>query len=482
MQTVAFHNLGCKVNAYEMELMQQKFRDNGFEIVPFSEKADIYIVNTCTVTNIADRKSRQMLHRARALNPEALVVAAGCYVETDREGAVNDECIDIVVGNKEKPDILNIIREYIEDGGEAVGRFSCSVMSEPAENCKTATRAILTTLTGHTRAYIKIQDGCDQYCSYCIIPYSRGHVTSRPEDETIREIGALVQAGCREFVITGIHLSSYGLDMPYNMATKDGSLHNRALTDIIKKADRVEGVERIRLGSLEPQIITDDFLEEMAGIRSFCPHFHLSLQSGSDSVLKRMNRRYTAEEYYEKVQLIRKYFEHPAITTDVIVGFPGETESEFEQTRQFLDRVDFYETHIFAYSRRKGTVADRLPGQLTRREKNERSQILISDSAARARRFREYYIGKQDEILAEETVILNGERYQTGYNREYVKYACKPLVNGSGKSPAGNTAGFTPEVIGEGPVNRNEDYSGRLITGRTEGFLNDELLLMQFSR
>ena len=482
MQTVAFHNLGCKVNAYEMELMQQKFRDNGFEIVPFSEKADIYIVNTCTVTNIADRKSRQMLHRARALNPEALVVAAGCYVETDREGAVNDECIDIVVGNKEKPDILNIIREYIEDGGEAVGRFSCSVMSEPAENCKTATRAILTTLTGHTRAYIKIQDGCDQYCSYCIIPYSRGHVTSRPEDETIREIGALVQAGCREFVITGIHLSSYGLDMPYNMATKDGSLHNRALTDIIKKADRVEGVERIRLGSLEPQIITDDFLEEMAGIRSFCPHFHLSLQSGSDSVLKRMNRRYTAEEYYEKVQLIRKYFEHPAITTDVIVGFPGETESEFEQTRQFLDRVDFYETHIFAYSRRKGTVADRLPGQLTRREKNERSQILISDSAARARRFREYYIGKQDEILAEETVILNGERYQTGYNREYVKYACKPLVNDSGKSPAGNTAGFTPEVIGEGPVNRNEDYSGRLIKGRTEGFLNDELLLMQFSR
>ena len=255
-----------------------------------------------------------------------------------------------------------------------------------------------------------------------------------------------------------------------------------ALTGIIKKADRVEGVERIRLGSLEPQIITDDFLEEMAGISSFCPHFHLSLQSGSDSVLKRMNRRYTAEEYYEKVQLIRKYFEHPAITTDVIVGFPGETESEFEQTRQFLDRVDFYETHIFAYSRRKGTVADRLPGQLTRREKNERSQILISDSAARARRFREYYIGKQDEILAEETVILNGERYQTGYNREYVKYACKPLVNGSGKSPAGNTAGFTPEVIGEGPVNRNEDYSGRLITGRTEGFLNDELLLMQFSR
>ena len=482
MQTVAFHNLGCKVNAYEMELMQQKFRDNGFEIVPFSEKADIYIVNTCTVTNIADRKSRQMLHRARALNPEALVVAVGCYVETDREGAVNDECIDIVVGNKEKPDILNIIREYIEDGGEAVGRFSCSVMSEPAENCKTATRAILTTLTGHTRAYIKIQDGCDQYCSYCILPYSRGHVTSRPEDETIREIGALVQAGCREFVITGIHLSSYGLDMPYNMATKDGSLHNRALTDIIKKADRVEGVERIRLGSLEPQIITDDFLEEMAGIRSFCPHFHLSLQSGSDSVLKRMNRRYTAEEYYEKVQLIRKYFEHPAITTDVIVGFPGETESEFEQTRQFLDRVDFYETHIFAYSRRKGTVADRLPGQLTRREKNERSQILISDSAARARRFREYYIGKQDEILAEETVILNGERYQTGYNREYVKYACKPLVNDSGKSPAGNTAGFTPEVIGEGPVNRNEDYSGRLIKGRTEGFLNDELLLMQFSR
>ncbi len=493
MQTVAFHNLGCKVNAYEMELMQQKFHDNGYEIVPFSEKADIYIVNTCTVTNIADRKSRQMLHRAKALNPEALVVAAGCYVETDREGAVNDECIDIVVGNKEKQDILEIIREYIAGTGTrggTRGRFSGPEIMGPENRplvpknrpLVPAAPNFLTTLTEHTRAYIKIQDGCDQYCSYCIIPYSRGHVTSRPEEETLREIGALAQKGCREFVITGIHLSSYGLDRPYNMATKDGSFHNRGLTDIIKRIDRVEGVKRIRLGSLEPQIITDDFLEEMAEIRSFCPHFHLSLQSGSDSVLKRMNRRYTTEEYYEKVQLIRKYFEHPAITTDVIVGFPGETGDEFRQTRQFLDRVDFYETHIFAYSRRKGTVADRMPGQLTRREKNERSQILIADSAARARRFRDYYIGKPEEILIEETVTLDGELYQTGYNREYVKYACKPVSDDSGKSPVGNTAGLTSEIIGESPVNNHEDYPGRLITGRAEGFLNDELLLMQFSR
>ena len=439
MHKVAFHNLGCKVNAYEMELMQQKFRDSGFVIVPFSEKADIYIVNTCTVTNIADRKSRQMLHRAKALNPGSVVVAAGCYVETDRDGAVSDESIDLVIGNKEKADIVDIVNAFLESGsaGEAP---ACSAASD-----------ILTTLTEHTRAYIKIQDGCDQYCSYCIIPYSRGHVMSRPEDETLREICSLAEAGCREFVITGIHLSSYGLDRHYNIAARDGNCYNSALSGIIKRIDEIEGVERIRLGSLEPQIITADFLSETAGLKSFCPHFHISLQSGSDTVLKRMNRRYTADEYYEKVRLIREYFEHPAITTDVIVGFPGETDEEFDETRRFLGKVDFYETHIFAYSRRKGTVADRMPGQLTRKEKNERSRILMLDSAERARRFREFYIGRQDEILVEEPVVIGGKQYQTGYNREYVRYVYRA----------------------------DGDLTGSLVNGRTTGFADDEALMLE---
>ena len=390
MKKVAFHNLGCKVNAYEMELMQQKFTEKGYEIVPFSEKADIYVINTCTVTNIADRKSRQMLHRAKALNPEAVVVAAGCYVETDREGAMADDAIDILISNKEKADIVNIVEAY-ETGGDR-GRFSVShapllFSSDHCLSGETENRplsASLTILTDHTRAYIKIQDGCDQYCSYCIIPLARGHVVSRPEEETLKEIGELAAGGCREFVITGIHLSSYGLDKAYNLAAGGGSFHNRELTDIIKKISRIEGVERIRLGSLEPRIITDEFLEEMAAAKSFCPHFHLSLQSGCDEVLKRMNRRYDTDEYLEKVNLIRKYFDHPAITTDIIVGFPGETEEEFQITRDYLNRINFYETHVFAYSRRRGTVADKMPGQHTQKTKSVRSALLMGDSAGRA--------------------------------------------------------------------------------------------------
>ena len=407
MEKVAFHNLGCKVNAYEMELMQQNFRKSGFEIVPFSEKADIYVINTCTVTNIADRKSRQMLHRAKARNPEAVVVAAGCYVETDPDCIDKDDCIDVVVGNKDKEDIVNIVVRYLH------GIQSC----EPDHT--------VNSLTEHTRAYIKIQDGCDQYCSYCIIPFSRGHVTSRDEDETVKEIASLTAAGYREFILTGIHLSSYGLNEAYNNAAKEGSLTNRPLIHIIKRISETEGVERIRLSSLEPRIITEEFLEELAKVKSFCPHFHLSLQSGSDAVLKRMNRRYDSAEYYEKVQLIRKYFEHPAITTDVITGFPGETQEEFEQTKEFLDKVDFYEVHVFAYSRRHGTVADRMPGQLTQKVKSERSRILIEDSGARAKRFREYYLNRETDVLIEEETDINGETYQVGYNREYVRFAVR---------------------------------------------------------
>ena len=426
MKKVAFHNLGCKVNAYEMELMQQNFTENGYEIVPFSEKADIYVINTCTVTNIADRKSRQMLHRAKALNPDAIVVAAGCYVETDREGAMADDAIDILISNKEKADIVNIVEAEVSSRGHDS----------------------LSTLTDHTRAYIKIQDGCDQYCSYCIIPLARGHVVSRPEEETIKEIRDLAAGGCREFVITGIHLSSYGLDKAYNLAAKEGSFHNRELTEIIKKISDIDGVERIRLGSLEPRIITDEFLKEMASIEAFCPHFHLSLQSGCDEVLKRMNRRYDTDEYLEKVNLIRKYFDHPAITTDIIVGFPGETEEEFDITRDYLNKINFYETHVFAYSRRRGTVADRMPGQHTQKTKSERSALLMGDSAGRAKRFRKYYLDKEADVLIEESERINGTVYQVGYNKEYVRFAVKS----------------------------DEDLTGRIVRAKAVRFINDEVI------
>ncbi len=426
MKKVAFHNLGCKVNAYEMELMQQNFTENGYEIVPFSEKADIYVINTCTVTNIADRKSRQMLHRAKALNPDAIVVAAGCYVETDREGAMADDAIDILISNKEKADIVNIVEAKASSRGHDS----------------------LSTLTDHTRAYIKIQDGCDQYCSYCIIPLARGHVVSRPEEETIKEIRDLAAGGCREFVITGIHLSSYGLDKAYNLAAKEGSFHNRELTEIIKKISYIDGVERIRLGSLEPRIITDEFLKEMASIEAFCPHFHLSLQSGCDEVLKRMNRRYDTDEYGEKVSLIRKYFDHPAMTTDIIVGFPGETEEEFDITRDYLNKINFYETHVFAYSRRRGTVADRMPGQHTQKTKSERSALLMGDSAGRAKRFRKYYLDKEADVLIEKSERINGTVYQVGYNKEYVRFAVKS----------------------------DEDLTGRIVRAKAVRFINDEVI------
>lgn len=454
MQKVAFHNLGCKVNAYEMELMQQNFADSGYEIVPFSEKADIYIVNTCTVTNIADRKSRQMLHRAKALSPGSVVVAAGCYVETDREGAKKDESIDLIIGNKEKKDIVRLVEEYMSGSGTAAGQVDV-LAGSPGDQTTYGSPVCrpLTHLTDHTRAYIKIQDGCDQYCSYCIIPYSRGHVVSRDEKETEDEIRGLVGQGCREFVITGIHLSSYGLDKPYNMAAKDGEYNNEALIGMIRKTAAIEGVQRIRLGSLEPRIITHDFLKAMSETKGFCPHFHLSLQSGSNEVLKRMNRRYDIDEYYEKVQLIRKYFEHPAITTDVIVGFPGETEDEFNETRSFLDKVNFYETHVFAYSRRKGTAADRMPGQLTQKQKSVRSAILMEDSSKRARRFREYYTDRLTEVLIEEEAVVDGTAYLVGYNKEYVRFA-----------------------VDRGDLDA-EDITGNIIPCRVQDFINDELML-----
>ena len=477
MKKVAFHNLGCKVNAYEMELMQQNFTKNGFEIVSFSEKADIYIINTCTVTNIADRKSRQMLHRAKALNPEALVVAAGCYVETDREGAAADEAIDLIIGNKEKPDIVKIVSSALN---ETRAGFPVHDGTESDERT-VAVSYPLERLTDHTRAYIKIQDGCDQYCSYCIIPFARGHVESRDEDETIREITDLAAAGCREFVITGIHLSSYGLDRSYNIAAKDGSFNNTALTGIIKKISGIKGVERIRLGSLEPRIITEDFLAEMASLKEFCPHFHLSLQSGSDTVLKRMNRRYDTAEYYDKVQLIRRFFGHPAITTDIITGFPGETEEEFRETREFLKKVDFYETHVFAYSRRRGTAADKMPGQHTQKTKNDRSRILIEDSDKRARRFRDHYIGRETELLIEECAYIDGRYCGVGYNREYVRIAMElPGVARAEENKEGihTDSSDVSKPTGSPDTRVGGSMAGRIVKGIGKMMLDPETLLI----
>lgn len=426
LKKVAFHNLGCKVNSYEIEFVQQRFKENDFRIVPFDQKADIYVVNTCTVTNIADRKSRQMLHRAKALNPEAIVVAMGCYVETGKAQAMEDIGIDILIGNNDKGRAYEVITEFINNN-------SNKECSQDISGVKEYDEFKLSFTTEHTRVHIKIQDGCNQFCSYCAIPLARGRVRSRKIEDIVEEVIGLAEKGYKEFVLTGIHLSSYGMEN-YNLEISEDRNeeltitefeNNTKLIDAIEAVALIDGVKRIRLGSLEPRIITDEFLSRLVKTGKICPHFHLSLQSGSDSVLKRMNRRYTSEEFYEKANLIRKYFEHPGITTDVIAGFPGETLDEFVTTKNYMNKVGFYEAHIFKYSRRKGTVADKMDGQLTDKEKSVRSEELIKDSEARSRLFREYYIGKTVEVLFEEIVEINGENYLTGYTREYVKVAYK---------------------------------------------------------
>lgn len=427
MKNIAFHNLGCKVNSYELAYVQQRFIDNGFNIVPFDQKADIYVINTCTVTNIADRKSRQMLHRVRKLNPDAIVVAMGCYVETSKAQAMEDNDLDILIGNNDKGHAYEIILEKLKSL-ECSADTSTSFTKEQPQDISKVTEYdefTLETSEDHTRVYIKIQDGCNQFCSYCAIPLARGRVRSRALENIVSEVTELTNKGYKEFVLTGIHLSSYGIEN-YNVEMEnENGFSNSKLIEAIEAVANIEGVKRIRLGSLEPRIITDEFLSRIRATGKICPHFHLSLQSGCDSVLKRMNRRYTASEFYEKALLIREYFNHPAITTDVIAGFPGETDEEFEVTREYLNKVDFYEAHIFKYSRRKGTVADKLPNQLTEKEKALRSDILIKEADERSELFRTYYIGLEVEVLFEEPVIIDGEKYLTGYTREYVKVLYK---------------------------------------------------------
>ncbi len=425
MKSVAFHNLGCKVNSYELDVMQQMLEEKGYKIVPFDQIADIYIINTCTVTNIADRKSRQMLHRAKQRNPQAVVVAVGCYVQTDSEGVQMDASIDLAIGNNRKKDLVPILEAFLAERKEneteetvADKTLHGTTIIDINGSCDYE-EMTLTKTAEHTRAYIKIQDGCNQFCSYCVIPYARGRVRSRRKDDILAEIHGLVANGYREIVLTGIHISSYGIDF-------DGSKHysgSSHLIDLVEEIHEIEGLDRIRLGSLEPRIVTEETAKRLAALPKLCPHFHLSLQSGCDETLKRMNRQYTTGEYLQGVKYLRQYFEHPAITTDVIVGFPGETEGEFAETKDFLEQVKFFEMHIFKYSRRAGTRADKMPGQLTEKQKSARSEVLFAMEKTHSHAFREYYIGKCAEILWEDKRQINGTDYWVGHTVDYVKVA-----------------------------------------------------------
>ena len=408
MRKAAFHNLGCKVNSYETEAMQQLLEDAGYEIVPFREGADVYIINTCSVTNVADRKSRQMLHRAKKMNPSAAVVAVGCYVQAAGAELKKDEAVDLIVGNNQKKDLVQILDDYFTDH-ENSGEILDIGHSQEYEELH------IRRIADHTRAFIKVQDGCNQFCSYCIIPYTRGRVRSRRPEDIEHEVRGIAEAGYKEIVLTGIHLSSYGVDF------KDEQKEN--LLTLIKRLDQIPGIERLRLGSLEPRIVTREFAKELARLRTICPHFHLSLQSGCDATLKRMNRRYNAAEYQACCEILREEFDNPAITTDVIVGFPGETEEEFAETERFLKAIHFYEMHIFKYSRRAGTRAADMPDQVPEGTKSVRSDILLALEKQQSLEYRGRFLGTEEEILLEEPIEIDGTKYMMGHTRQYVNGA-----------------------------------------------------------
>ena len=427
MLKVALHNLGCKVNAYETEAMAQKLEDAGYEIVPFNEKADVYIINTCSVTNMADRKSRQMLHKAKKINEDAVVVAAGCYVQTATEKLLEDLSVDILIGNNKKKDIVEELQKYFDDN-----KYNKNVIDINATN--EYEELELATVTEHTRAYIKIQDGCNQFCSYCIIPYARGRIRSREFDNIKQEVTELAQKGFKEIVLTGIHLSSYG-----NNENK--------LIDVVEMIAGIEGVERIRLGSLEPNIVTENFAKRLAKVDKICPHFHLSMQSGCDNTLKRMNRHYTSDEYFEKCELLRKYFDNPAFTTDVIVGFPGETQEDYEISREFVKKVRFSELHVFKYSKRDGTVAAKMENQIPEPVKTERSEDLIKVGENLTMEYRRKFIGKKVSVLFEEIINVAGENYWVGHTKEYIKVIMKSDKDISGDIKNVSLIGFANECL-----------------------------------
>ena len=410
-QTVAFCTLGCKVNTYETEAMCSMFETRGYKIVDFKEIADVYVVNTCTVTNIADRKSRQMLHQAKKRNPQAVIVAVGCYVQAAEETLLKDNAVDLIVGNNNKSDVVAMVERYFNSQSKE------ELVMDLNQNEIYEDLNVITTME-KTRAFIKIQDGCNRFCSYCIIPYVRGRVRSREEKDILAEIQQLAKKGYKEVVLTGIHISSYGIDR------KDKEQNNpMPLAELLKKISNINGIKRIRLGSLEPGIISEEFVKEISSIKEFCPHFHLSLQSGSDTVLQRMNRKYTAKEYHQKVELLRKYFENPAFTTDIIVGFPGETEQEFKETLDFVQKVGFSQIHVFKYSKREGTKAAKFPDQILDVIKSERSNQLLLVTNQMAQEYQKQFLGKIEKILLEEEITLEGKKYQIGHNTRYLKLA-----------------------------------------------------------
>ncbi len=412
---VGFLTLGCKVNSYETEKMKIKFEEQGHTVVAFEEKADVYIVNTCTVTNIADRKSRKMLHRAKRRNPNSLVVAAGCYVDSSDKKGEKDSSVDLFVTNAMKEDLVAFVVEAMKERNIV----PMQVMEEEFEKEHHMTKEAMA--QKHTRAYLKVQNGCNQYCTYCIIPYVRGPLSSKPVEDVVYEVEQLAKDGIQEVVLTGIHLSSYGVDL--TECKNFLELEGRMLLKLIQNVANVDGIERIRLGSLEPRIITKNFLEELSQIPEVCPHFHLSLQSGCDQTLRRMNRHYSADEYEEGVKMIRAYFKHPAITTDIIVGFPQETEEEFEATCAFARRIAFAQIHVFKYSRRQGTMADAMTGQVDETIKNQRSEKLIGIEKELEKEYQKYFIGKKEEVLLEEVQLIEGREYVVGYNERYVRIA-----------------------------------------------------------
>ena len=417
MKKVAVHNLGCKVNSYEMDIMIQKLTAQGYELVPFQDRADVYVINTCTVTNIADRKSRQMLHRARRQNPDAVVVAVGCYVETDRQQIETDPSIDLAIGNNQKGRIAEFLEEYLDNRAKAGAGApqDRTLGGQTVQDLRHDSQYASSMLTspGHTRAYVKIQDGCNQFCSYCIIPYARGRIRSREPDEVVSEVMSLAGSGVREIVLTGIHVSSY--------RREKGEEPGKALLDLLRRLQLIIGIARIRLGSLEPRIMTEEFVQGIAQLTKVCPHFHLSLQSGCDATLRRMNRHYTTEQYRTAVDLLRESFNRPAITTDVIVGFPGETQEEFEDTVRFLEQIDFYEIHVFKYSVRKGTVAAKMDHQVPESVKDTRSDVLLALTRRQAARYRSQFAGQPEEVLLEEMVRIDGRSYIKGHTARYVE-------------------------------------------------------------
>ena len=434
MKRAALHNLGCKVNAYETEAMEQMLVDDGYEIVPFTEEADVYVINTCSVTNMADKKSRQMIHRARRQNPNAVIIAAGCYVQTGLQNASLDEHIaDIIIGNNRKHELIPQLHQYLLEHRHITHVADINHLPENYEEL------YLATTSEHTRAFIKVQDGCNQFCSYCIIPYARGRVRSRKPENVLEEVERLAKNGFREIVLAGIHLSSYGVPGEYD------------LLDLIELLHGVPGIERIRLSSLEPQVVTEDFARRLSALEKICPHFHLSLQSGCDATLQRMNRKYTSEEYKQGVAMLRKYFDDPAITTDVIVGFPGETEEEFATCKNFLDDIHFYEMHVFKYSKREGTKAAVMDHQIPETVKSERSDVLIDMADRMSEEYRKRYLNRKVEVLFEEQEELNGVTYWMGFTKEYIRVA----------------------------LQTDENLANTIVTGRLGQMLTSEVLLLE---